>query len=102
MVALRMHYPFQASTLASFRQEVSGDEVMNSPVAADDSTMAADEMPVDLDCSDVGAYSGRFGLGNLGTFGESGVRPFRRIIAAQSIFRREVFFDETYLVDSDG
>ena len=37
-----------------------------------------------------GAYSGTYGLGTQYVLGRE-VRPFRRLIAAQAIFRREVF-----------
>ena len=38
----------------------------------------------------VGTYAGRFGLGKQLAFGKS-VRPFRRLLSAQAIYRREVF-----------
>ena len=35
--------------------------------------------------------SGPYGLGDLGAMGQGHVRPFRRLISSQSLFRREVF-----------
>ena len=37
-----------------------------------------------------GPYSGAYGLGEHLALGQS-LRPFRRLISAQAIFRREVF-----------
>jgi hypothetical protein len=37
-----------------------------------------------------GAYAGKYGLGKMYAM-EKTVRPFRRMISAQSLFRREVY-----------
>ena len=38
----------------------------------------------------VGPYAGEYGLGRMFVAGET-VRPFRKLLSAQMIFRREVF-----------
>ena len=37
-----------------------------------------------------GTYGGQYGLGEQGALGRR-VRPYRRVISAQAIYRREVF-----------
>jgi len=39
----------------------------------------------------VGAYAGAFGLGQHFALAGQTVRPFRKLISTQAIFRREVF-----------
>jgi hypothetical protein len=40
--------------------------------------------------SEVGPYAGEYGLGRLYSASKT-IRPFRKLLAAQAIFRREVF-----------
>ena len=40
--------------------------------------------------SEAGPYAGAYGLGKMYSHAEE-VRPFRRLLSAQAIFRREVF-----------
>jgi hypothetical protein len=99
--------------------DANGETVPNVgfPVGADDSGVTAVNSPngggtpvaPDLPPSDeqsgpayAGPYGGEYGLGELGlpsqAFTQGGVgastgmvRPFRRVVSAQAIFRREVF-----------
>jgi len=104
VVALRINYPFQSATMSSFRPRATGDSSMVRPNAADDAGVGV----VDNDGftpsgagtqSDnaFGPYAGSFGLGQQAALrseemtGLRHVRPFRRVISAQAIYRREVF-----------
>src|SRR5207253_2124529 len=93
LVALRINYPFQATTLSAYQPHQDDAPLINTPVLADDShvseTNTAPGTAVPY-TDDLGVYSGQFGLGTLHALGEP-VRPFNRLLVAQSIFRREVF-----------
>jgi len=100
LVALRINCPYQASTMTAYRVVGGGPSML--PVQADDSSVTqVNAAPGTLlggpgDPEDLGpgaAYSGRFGLGKMYALGAAngGVRPFRRLISQQSMFRREVF-----------
>ncbi len=86
IVALRMNYPFQAAAMSSFRPNPDGtfEPTLGSQVATDD----------DSNVGSGGIYSGTHGgengLGVQGALGQR-VRPFRRLITAQAIYRREIF-----------
>ena len=89
-VAVRMYYPFQAATLSAYRPSADGQ---NDPVLADDGavTLAGGlQAPVGFESSTVNSYSGAYGLGSQQALTQT-VRPFRRLLSAQSISRREVF-----------
>jgi Flp pilus assembly protein TadG len=101
LVALRINCPYQASTLVA---RTNGPGM--HPVLANDGgvtqlnaapgtmTQGPQGDPAHPELGDGSAYQGRFGLGKfyaMGSEGQGGVRPFRRLIASQSIFRREVF-----------
>jgi hypothetical protein len=98
MANLTMNYPFQAALLSSFRN--NPDNVAGEPPKenldfinnADDEHVDADDQPglVSRD-STLGTYTGTYGLGNQAAFGGKTVRPFRRLLSSQAIFRREVF-----------
>lgn len=83
LVALRINYPFQAATMSATAPNPPGSRLEPNAhfiaVPADDEVGAAP-----------GPYSGSSGLGIQYAAGRT-VRPFRRLISAQSIYRREVF-----------
>jgi hypothetical protein len=104
LVALRINYPYQAGALSGFRESADGpfepnlggrirapdaelDDVdqLNPEDASGD--LLPDESP---DALSVGPYAGPFGLGRQLAFAGERVRPFRRLVSAQAIFRREV------------
>jgi hypothetical protein len=100
LVALRINCPYQASTMTAYRVVGGGPSML--PVHANDGAVTqVNAAPGALlggagDPDDLGyaaAYSGPYGLGKMYAMGEGngGVRPFRRLISQQSIFRREVF-----------
>ena len=113
IVALRINFPFQSAAMSSFRPNPDGPfaPTIGSPSAADDDEVAElnpENRPGDLlDIPLVdeqgfyaGTYGGQYGLGAQGAFARSEeltggrpVRPFRRVISGQAIYRREVFLE---------
>lgn len=110
MVALRINYPFQSASMSSFRPNAAGpfEPTLGSPNVANDASVQEvnpGDRPgdgfADSSLSDgeifAGTYGGRYGLGAQGALGSNAltgglpVRPFRRVISAQAIFRREIF-----------
>jgi TadE-like protein len=99
VAAVRINYPYQAAMLSAFRPSTPTDTDPLPPnianaIAADDGSVqennAAPGSPLD-DSGAVGAYAGPFGLGRHYALAGKIVRPFRRVISSQAIFRREVF-----------
>jgi hypothetical protein len=93
--------------MAGFRSSADGPLAPNlkGRIVADDDAVGGPDPPNGelADASDPndeafhGSYAGPYGLGRLATplgngLGTSqGVRPFRKLLAAQAIYRREVF-----------
>ena len=109
MVALRINYPFQSASMSSFQPNNAGpfEPTIGNPNVADDSGVVElnpGDRPGGLTGAALsngetfsGTYGGEFGLGAQGALGSDQltggrpVRPFRRVISAQAIYRREVF-----------
>jgi len=98
LVAIRVNYPFQAALLSGFRSSPPTDVDPLPPnrgnfIVADDNgvqqTNAAPGDTVD-DPVSVGPYAGAFGLGRQLALAGQVVRPFRKVVSAQAIYRREV------------
>lgn len=94
LVALRLHYPFQAAALTGYR-DVSGplDPNLDGRIEADLVTDTSGETPtlaVASTGAEVGTNAGAHGLGVQLAYGER-LRPFRRVQTAQAVFRRELF-----------
>ncbi|MFV0446608.1 MAG: hypothetical protein ACK5Q5_23810, partial [Planctomycetaceae bacterium] len=118
MVALRINYPHQSAGMVAYIQ-VSGGNVLtipevlasddndfiNIPVQAEDnSAFDARTLPAGYSLTAVGvntdhdatAHRGTDGMGELQAFAtidnpDSKVRPYRKVLTAQGIYRREVF-----------
>lgn len=98
LVQLRVNYPFQAAALTFHGPGADPtdpfDPNLGQPVEADDAAILADPTPIGTTLvaggSEDGAYGGVYGLGRLRALGQE-VRPFRRVLSGQAIFRREVF-----------
>jgi TadE-like protein len=86
MVALRINYPFQAATMSATAPNADPSLPNFNVIDASDDPSLGTPPPE----GDMGVYSGQFGLGNQRAFGKI-VRPFRRLLSAQAIYRREVF-----------
>ena len=109
LVALRINYPFQSASMSSFRRNAAGpfEPSIGNPNAADDGGVVelnAGDRPGNLTGAPLsdgntysGTYGGQYGLGAQGALGSNAltggqpIRPFRRVISAQAIYRREVF-----------
>jgi hypothetical protein len=81
LVALRINYPFQAATMSATAPN------SNWPP---DPNFNYIEVPASEAGETAGTYAGPNGLGNQLVFAKN-VRPFRRLISSQAIYRREVF-----------
>lgn len=97
LVAVRVNYPFQAATLSGYRTVTNSDGVpspnMSAFILANDGAVQQNTVPPGPLVGDdgaIGPYAGAFGLGRQLTLAGRVVRPFRKVISAQSVFRREV------------
>lgn len=120
MVALRINYPYQSSALVAYvhtdengnvippPQTIGRDDVLNVPITANDGaitgadtatfpdgqTLAAAGYTLVNPAADpnigASAHRGRYGFGEAQAFLTT-VRPYRKVITAQGIYRREVF-----------
>ncbi|MCS6850470.1 MAG: pilus assembly protein [Gemmataceae bacterium] len=74
LIAVRINYPFQAAALTAFTYDGGGPQ------------------PVQVSSSDgtYGPYAGPEGLGQQAALVRD-VRPFRRVVSGQGIYRREIF-----------
>jgi hypothetical protein len=110
MVALRISYPHQSGALVAYLQtdgngnavppaETLGrDDLVNIPVQADDASVTHDMLPDGYTLESLTPNSvvdgspnrGEFGLGEMQALGTT-VRPYRKVLTAQAIYRREVF-----------
>jgi hypothetical protein len=112
LAAVRVNYPFQAATMVSYppppnpnqpfvvQGEPSTFRVLNANTANDTNVSSSDPnnflnggTPVAPNAQPgfySGPYGGTYGLGTLGAV-DLQVRPFRKTISCQAIYRREVF-----------
>ena len=92
LVALRLNVPFQSSTLSAYipagELTPAGDPFQQPILAADPGGGGHAILGPGPDGA--GPCSGTYGLGEQYVLGQS-VRPFRRLVTAQAIYRREVF-----------
>lgn len=99
LAAVRINYPYQAAMLSGYQSAAptATDPLppnVTLPILADDSAVQQNNVapgsPLD-DAGAVGPYAGQFGLGRHYALAGKTVRPFRKLISAQAVFRREVF-----------
>lgn len=89
VVALRINYPFQAATMSAYLETPPAGGALNTPVEASDGSVVDTQGVATFDhTSDQPSMSGKYGLGKLYALGKE-VRPYRRLISAQAISRRE-------------
>ncbi len=101
LVAVRLNYPFQAAMLSGYRQSAEGPLEPNGsmPILAADDAVTVQLAPgcpppdgslVPASGPGVGTYAGTYALGSQLAMATT-VRPFRRLLSTQAVFRREVF-----------
>jgi len=100
LAAVRINYPFQAAILSGFQQNAAGpfEPNLDNEILADDENVTESNAPStgavlgagDFAADAVGTYAGPYGLGRQLALGQT-LRPFRKLLSAQAIFRREVF-----------
>jgi len=111
LVALRINFPFQSASMSSFRHDTTAEDypfepTIGRPNVVDDGAVDPGTLPEGTSLTDAplsdgvtyaGTYGGKYGLGAQGALGSENltggrpVRPYRRVISAQAIYRREVF-----------
>lgn len=94
LVALRVNCPYQAATMSAYQPvDPDAEYPVNDAILANDAGVVqigtASGTVLNGATTD-GAYGGRYGLGQLHALNKK-VRPFRRLVSAQAVFRREVF-----------
>jgi hypothetical protein len=99
LVALRVNYPYQAATMTAYVPN-GFDPNLANPIEEGDVKVVGGNAGGDLlppppddahNPDNFGAYKGPYGLGRMLALGGKTVRPFRRLISGQAIYRREVF-----------
>jgi hypothetical protein len=111
LAAVRVNYPYQAATMVSYpapnpnqpfvvQNDPTTFRVLNANTANDQGVSASDPFEILNGATPVaptppsgfysGVYGGTYGLGTLGAV-DLAVRPFRKTISCQAIYRREVF-----------
>ena len=101
IVALRINYPFQSASMSSFQPSPGGPfeptQSLNKANDAGVTELNPGDRPGGLTGEPLtngelyaGTYGGQYGLGAQGAVRRI-VRPYRRVISAQAIYRREVF-----------
>ncbi len=97
VVALRINFPFQAALLSGFQGNSAVTLMPNidNVIVANDAGVSTDSSsPLapggPLPDPDPGLYAGQYGLGRQLAFGGKEVRPYRKLLAGEAIFRREV------------
>jgi hypothetical protein len=99
MVALRINYPYQSSAMSGFMKEAGAgdfDPNIDNVVIADDGAVQVVDNDgftpagTPVNTSGPGTYQGGYGLGQQLAFAKE-VRPFRKFLSAQAIFRREIY-----------
>jgi len=99
VAAIRINYPYQAAMLSGFRPSPPTVTDPLPPnlanwIPADEGSVQENNVPPGGLLDDggaVGAYAGPYGLGRQLALAGRVVRPFRRLVSAQAIQRREVF-----------
>ena len=82
LAGLRLNVPFQSATLTEYLPSNTGIPIEATELGGSNTIFGPGP-------EGAGPYSGSFGLGRLEAFGIT-ARPFRRLVAAQALFRREI------------
>lgn len=94
LVAIRINCPYQAASMTAFKPvDVTEPNPVNEAILANDGGVTEQNSSGGelVNTGDGGGiYAGRYGLGKFYALNKE-VRPFRRLISGQAVFRREVF-----------
>ena len=97
LAAVRINYPFQAATLSGYRRVTTLDDPLapnvSSFITANDGAVQQRNVPPGAPVGDdgsMGPYAGAYGLGRQFALAGQTVRPYRKLLSAQAVFRREV------------
>jgi hypothetical protein len=96
LAAVRVNYPYQAATLSGFQPAAPTFDPLppniNNFIVADDSAVQQNNIAPGspLDDGSIGPYAGPYGLGRQLALAGRTLRPFRKLISVQAIYRREV------------
>jgi len=95
LAAVRLRIPFQAAAMSSFRPAAAGPyepNLSNINVADDGTVTVASSVAGEPVAGNalLRTFSGPYGLGSQEALNKD-VRPFRRVVTVQAVFRREVF-----------
>lgn len=102
VVSIRVNVPYQSAMFSGFRRSPPSAEGeptpnLNRPILALDGevveTNAAPGNLLDVASGSSQVYAGPYGLGRHFALGED-VRPFRKLVGGQAVFRREVFAEQ--------
>lgn len=97
LAAIRLNIPFQAAALSAWRPGADPPAVAGTPIVANDAGVAelgAAPGALALAGGGPSTYGGPFGLGAQLALGQK-VRPFRRLVTGQAVFRREAFAEQS-------
>jgi hypothetical protein len=108
-VALRINYPYQAGAMTAHVPNPEGpaEPTLGNPIEVNEALGSTNEpedvygptvslMPAEAEDAPFPRYpiySGRYGLGRQLAYGGRTVRPYRKLLSAQAIYRREVIGD---------
>lgn len=91
MASVRINYPYQAATLSAYQGFGIGTIVTANDGGVTDSGVPAGTQLLGGSDQDSSPYAGTYGLGrHYALLGQS-VRPFRKLLSAQAVRRRELF-----------
>lgn len=94
LVAIRINCPYQAASMTAFKPvDVTEPNPVNEAILANDGGVTEQNFSGGtlVNTGDgSGIYAGQYGLGKFYALNKE-VRPFRRLISGQAVFRREVF-----------
>lgn len=95
LASVRVNYPYQASMLTAWRRGDFGGS-QQTPVLASDGSVSDTGLPDGLsfvqpgDPAEGSPYAGQYGLGRHYILLAQSVRPWRKLLTAQAVRRREV------------
>jgi hypothetical protein len=91
LASVRVNYPYQAATLSAYTGFGIGTIVIADDGGVSDTGIPSGSTLIGGGGNDASPYAGTYGLGRHYALLGQAVRPFRKLLAAQAVRRREVF-----------